>query len=266
MNWFFVGVAGLGALLAGRGLFRKSNQTSAARAAGLEPLGDLTHVPVALQKTALWALADGGFERRIVGGIVARTGGDVEVTAFDLETLRERRGEWAWLPIEPPFRIASVVSIVACKVDRAFPHMLLKCHGQGDQMIDDDLLQRIGSLTKLARDGLGLARSYPAEMPKTLPTAAVSASLPAGWRAYTAAPDLLATMLPAGLATALEHANRRDLVVELLDDLVVVYPAAREVVGPDQFADLTTMALVIVDGVLAASPTVTPRGIDVTTS
>lgn len=264
--WFFIGVAGLASLLVVRGLFRGSSQSSVARASGLEPLGDLTHVPASLQKTALWALSDGGFERRLVGGILARTGGDVTVTAFDLETMRERRGEWAWLPIEPPFRIAPVVSIVVCDIERAFPHILLKCRGQGDQMADDNLLERIGSLPKLARDGLGLARSYAAELPKPLPAKPVALSLPAGWRGYTEAPDLLGKLVEQGLATALERASRRDLVVELLDRLVVIYPAARDVVGPDQFADLTATALQIVDGVLAASPALTPRGIDVTTS
>ena len=267
MNWFFIGgLAGLAALLAGRGMFRRANQSSAARAAGLEPLGDLTHIPPSLQKTALWALADGGFERRVVGGIVSRGGADVTVTAFDLETLRERRGEWAWLPIEPPFRIAPVVSVVVCDVERAFPHILLKRVGQGDQMTDDNLIERIGSLPKLARDGLGLARSYPAELPKPLPEKPITIGMPPGWRGYTRTPDLLGQLLSSGLATALEQANRRDLVVELLDRLVVVYPAARDVVGPDQFADLTSTALQLVDGILAASPAMTPRGIDVTTS
>ncbi|HTL37813.1 MAG TPA: hypothetical protein VL326_32000 [Kofleriaceae bacterium] len=264
--WFFIGVAGLASLLVVRGLIRGTSQSSVARASGLEPLGDLTHVPASLQKTALWALSDGGFERRLVGGILARTGGDVTVTAFDLETMRERRGEWAWLPIEPPFRIAPVVSIVVCDVERAFPHILLKRQGHGDQMNDDNVLERIGNLPKLSRDVLGVGRSYPAELPNPLPPKPASLTLPTGWRAYTEAPDLLGKLLDSGLATALERANRRDLVVELLDRLVVVYPAARDVVGPDQFADLTSTALSIVDGVLAASPALTPRGIDVTTS
>jgi hypothetical protein len=34
------------------------------------------------------------------------------------------------------------------------------------------------------------------------------------------------------------------------------------VVGADAFADLTTTALVIVDGVLACSPALSPRGVE----
>lgn len=270
MPWaLFAGLAAGAAYLAGRAVFRRQGQDAAAHAAGLEPAHDLTHLPVSLQKTALWSLADGGFERRVVTGTLARPSGDVDVTAFDLETLREHRGEWAWLPVDPPFRIGGLVSIAVCEVDRQFPHVLLKRTGRGDELIDDNRIERAGSLTKNVRDRLGMARSYESELPATLPkepVALTSATLPEHWRAYTKAPDLVETLLPAGLKDALERANRRDLVIELIDRLIIVYPAARDVVGADAFADLTTTALVIVDGILAASTPLTPRGVDVTTS
>ena len=85
--------------------------------------------------------------------------------------------------------------------------------------------------------------------------------LPDAWRAYgdpTAAIELVA----AGFGATLDHAGRRDLVIELLDALVIMYPAARDVVGPDAFADLTSTALAIVDGVLACSPALSPRGVE----
>ncbi|NVB81890.1 MAG: hypothetical protein HOV81_26145 [Kofleriaceae bacterium] len=267
MPWSLVaGLVAGAAFLAGRSLFRKQSQESAAHASGLEPAGDLSHLPVTLQHTALWALADGGFERRVVHGRLAREAGDVDVTAFDLETLREHRGEWAWLPLDPPFRIGGVVSVVVCEVEREFPHVLLKRAGRGDEMIDDNRIERLGSLTKNVRDRLGMARSYESELPKDLPKEPAAVTLPDHWRAYTAAPDLVETLLPAGLRDALDRASRRDLVVELLGRLVVVYPAARDVVGSDAFADLTTTALIVVDGVLASSAPLTPRGVDVTTS
>ena len=43
---------------------------------------------------------------------------------------------------------------------------------------------------------------------------------------------------------------------------MIVYPAARDVVGADAFADLTSTALAIVDGVLACSPALSPRGVE----
>ena len=251
--WYLIGGIAAGfAFLAGRGAFRRRHQEAAANAAGLKPVADLTHVPPALQKTALWALADGGFEQRVVRGAISRGAHDLEVTAFDLETLRERRGEWAYLPVEPPFRIGGVVSVVIGDVDRKFPHVLWKRSGRGDKLIDDDLVDRAGSITKLARDGLGLPRSYEAELPVTLPRARLDIELPQDWRAY-GDEAFAKALLARGFAATLERAGRRDLVVELLDSIVVVYPAARDVVGADPFADLTSTALVVIDGVLAAS-------------
>jgi hypothetical protein len=86
-------------------------------------------------------------------------------------------------------------------------------------------------------------------------------ALPAQWRAYGDR-TVLAELAGAGLGVVLERAGRRDLVIELLGSLVVVYPAARGVAGADAFADLTATALALVDGVLARSPRVSPRGME----
>ena len=268
MPWRLIGGLAAGAsFLVGRAVYRRSSQEAAARAAGLQPARDLQHLPQSLQRTALWSLADGGFERRVVHGKLARARGDVALTAFDLETLRERRGEWAWLPVDRRFRVGGVVSVVVCEVDREFPHVLCKRTGRGDELIDDNMLQRLGHIAKSVRDGLGVKRSLPAELPKALPVAALDVAVHEQWRAYSQAPDFVASLLDAGFRATLEQAHRRDLVVELLDRLVVIYPAARDVAGADAFADLTSTALQIVDGVLAATPPLTPRGIEhVTTS
>ena len=262
VDWyFFGGLAAGAAFLASRGAFRRRHQEAAADASGLVPVGDLTHLPATLQRTALWSLAEGGFEGRVVHGALSRGRHDLDVTAFDLETQRERRGEWAYLPVEPPFRIAGTVSIVVCEVDRAFPHVLFKRAGRGDDLLDDDMIERAGSIAKLARGGLGMPSSYPAEMPRTLSPAALDVKLPEHWRVY-GDPVAVDALLAAGFATTLDHGSRRDLVIELLDGLVIVYPAARDVIGPDAFADLTTTALAIADGVLACSPSLSPRGVE----
>jgi hypothetical protein len=261
--WKLIGGIAAGAgYLVGRNVFRRSHQDAAAKAAGLAKADDLSHLPQALQRTALWALSDGGFERRVVHGTLAREHGDIELTAFDLETLRERRGEWAFLPVAPPFRIGGLVSVVVCEVDRRFPHVLLKRAGRGDEMIDDSRVERAMNVAKVIRDRLGVKRSYESEMPDTLPREAIATTLPAHWRVYTRAPELVTSLVAAGLPVTLEAANRRDLVVELFENLVVVYPAARDVAGPDALADLTATALTLADGVLAATPSLTPRGID----
>jgi hypothetical protein len=262
VDWYFYGGLAAGAaFLVSRGSFRRRQQEAAADASGLIPVGGLGHLPPALQRSALWSLAEGGFEGRVVHGALSRGKHDLDVTAFDLETLRERRGEWAYLPVEPPFRIGGTVSIVVCEVDRAFPHMLFKREGRGDDLLADDLGDRATSITKLARGGLGLASSYPAEMPATLATAPLALALPEHWRVY-GDPVAVAQLLAGGFGTTLADAGRRDLVIEMLDALVIVYPAARDVVGPDAFGDLTSTALAITDGVLAASPALSPRGIE----
>lgn len=262
MDWYFLGGLAAGAaFLASRGTLRRRHQEAAANASGLVPVADLTHLPAALQRSALWSLAEGGFESRVVHGALSRGKHDLDVTAFDLETLRERRGEWAYLPVEPPFRIAGTVSIVVCEVDRGFPHVLWKRAGRGDDLADDNMVERAGSIAKLARGGLGMPSSYAAEMPATLSPAALDVKLPEHWRVYGDA-TVVDALLADGFATTLDRAGRRDLVIELLDGLVIVYPAARDVVGADAFADLTTTALVIVDGVLACSPALSPRGVE----
>ena len=250
------------AFLATRGVFRRSHQTAAANAAGLSPAPDLTHLTGSLQKTALWTLSDGGFERRVVHGVLSRKAHDIDVTAFDLETLRERRGEWAWLPLDRPFRIGSVVSVVACEVDRVFPHLLLKRAGGGDDLKADSAIDRVSHVAKVARAGLGMAQSYAAELPRTLTATGLPEALPEHWRAW-GDPTVLGDLLAAGFAATLTHAGRRDLVIELIDTLILVYPASRDVVGPDAFADLTSTALAVTDGVLAASPALSPRGVEV---
>ena len=262
MDWYFLAALGAGAAaLIARGTARRSGQAAAASASGLAPARDLTHLPQALQRTALWNLADGGFESRIVRGTVARARTQIAVTAFDLETLRERRGEWAWLPVEPPFRIAGHVSVVVCELPYRQPHALFKRAGHGDDLADDNAIERAGSLAKTARGALGLPHSYAAEMPE-MPAAPLDLPLPDGWRAYGRAPDAVGRLVVAGLGRTLARANRRDLVVELIDELVVVYPAARDVSGADAFADLAATALDIAEGVVTSSVTITPRGVE----
>ena len=260
--WTLLAVLSAGvAFLASRSVFRRSHQHAAANAAGLSPAPDLTHLTGSLQRTALWTLSDGGFERRVVHGVLSRNAHDIDVTAFDLETLRERRGEWAWLPLDRPFRIGGVVSVVACEVDRAFPHLLLKRAGGGDDLTPDSALDQASHIAKAARVGLMMAQSYAAELPTTLAAAALPPTLPEQWRAY-GDPTVLGELLAAGFAATLAQAGRRDLVIELLDTLILVYPASRDVVGPDAFADLTSTALAVTDGVLAASRALSPRGVE----
>lgn len=261
--WTLYALLGAGvAYLAGRGALAQKRTDASAAAAGLRSVRDVKHLPPILQKTALWTLSDGGFESRVLFGVITREAHDIDVTAFDLETLRERRGEWAWLPVATPFRIGGVVSVVACEVDRAFSHVLLKRVGAGDDLPEDAAIERALHVAKAARAALGMPTTYPAELPKTLAPAELTVpGLPDDWRAYGDA-DALTSLLSNGFATTLERAGRRDLVVELIGSLVVIYPAMRDVVGADAVADLTSTALAFTEGALASSRAISPRGIE----
>lgn len=261
--WTLYALLGAGvAYLAGRGALAQRRTEASAAAAGLRTVRDVKHLPATLQETALWTLSDGGFESRVLFGVITRDAHDIDLTAFDLETLRDRRGEWAWLPVAMPFRIGGVVSVVACEVDRAFPHLLLKRVGAGDDLPKDTAIERALHVAKAARVALGMPGAYPAELPNTLaPEELPPMGLPDGWRAYGDA-DTLASLLANGFATTLERAGRRDLIVEMLGTLVVIYPAMRDVVGADAVADLTTTALAITEGALASSRSLSPRGIE----
>jgi hypothetical protein len=141
---------------------------------------------------------------------------------------------------------------------------LLKRVGAGDDLPKDQMIERVLDVAKLVRVGVGMSSAYPSELPKTLPVERIEAAgLPDGWRAYGDA-ELLATLLAAGFAATLEQSGRRDLVIELIASLVIVYPAMRDVVGADAVADLTTTALALTDGVLASSPALSPRGVEKT--
>ncbi len=254
-------IAAGGLFLAGRAGLRRGQQAFAAAASGLAPARDLSHLPGELGRTALWCLSDGGFERRIVHGMLSRGGYDVAVTGFDLETLRERRGEWAYLPVEPPFRIGGVVSVILCEVDRTFPHVLLKRAGTGDLLQADSVIDRASHIAKSARAAFGVPSSVPAELPPTLSPAPLVPSPAPQWRAY-GDPVVVQDLIAGGLAAALAAADRRDLVIELLGSMIVVYPAARDVDGADAFADLTATALAVCDGIIAASAVLSPRGVE----
>ncbi len=139
MFWSFI-AAGAGVLaLAAR-------QRAAATAARSTRLGmtarpDLTEVPSELQRTALWTLTEGGTERGVVGGVLSLAAHDVEITCFDLAEHRRLRLEWAWLDVATPFRLHTPLTIVACRIPRQLPHLLIKRAGPADTIAPRDVEQ-----------------------------------------------------------------------------------------------------------------------------
>jgi hypothetical protein len=221
---FFLGIGGGFAALAIGALLRKRARDEAAAATGLAP-ADLTHLPATLQETALWRLADGGFESGVLAGEMHRGSVDIGVTAFELETLRERRGEWAFLPVDVPFRIDGRMRVAVFRIARRFPHTLLKRSGPADRLPDRTLFERATNTGAAVRHLLGAAEGVESELPPGLPPRALDVKLPEGWRAYGADAVFVTELLKEPLVATLAEEGSVDEVIELLDDLIVVYHA-----------------------------------------
>lgn len=258
MDWAFLALFfGGAAAYAWRQSHEERQATARARALGLAPARDLTHLPGGLPGSALWHLADGGFEGRVLRGKISTDADDVDLTAFDLETLRERRGEWAYLPVERPFRLRGVVTVVVSALPGPVPHILCKHDGRGDELTNDDWIERELSVAKSARQKLGLAAHHPAELPANL--AENARALSPGWRAYVRDEIAFAELVQPCLAPALARVQMRDLVIELLDHSLIAYPATRDALGVDGFAELCSAAARVTAAVRRALAT-GPRG------
>lgn len=260
MDWAFLALFfGGAAAYAWRQSHEERQARGRARALGLAPARDLTHLPSGLPATALWHLADGGFESRVLRGKVSTGTDDVDLTAFDLETLRERRGEWAYLPVERPFRLRGVVTVVVSALPGPVPHILCKHDGRGDELASDDWIERELSVAKSARQKLGLASHHPAELPAGLAEKPRTLSASPGWRVYARDDIAFAELVQACLGPALARVQMRDLVVELVDHALVAYPATRDALGVDGFGELCSAAARLTAEVRRALA-VTPRG------
>lgn len=258
MDWSFLAfVAGGIALLAWRARGEVAQRGERGERTGLAPARDLSHLPPGLLGSALWQLCDGGFERRVLRGTMSSGTADIEVTAFDLETLRERRGEWAYLPVERPFRIRGVVTVAVCELPGPLPHLMCKREGRGDDLRPDDWLERETSVTKGARDALGLEHKQAAELPSGLAASARVVPGVTGWRAYASDEVMFGELMRGGLAEVLADVEMRDLVIELVDHALIAYPATRDALGTQSFAELCDAAVRAASAVkkaLAPSP------------
>ena len=259
MDWLFFTVmgGGLGVLAAAARRRAAATRHRIARL-GMSARADLTRIPVELQHTALWALTLGGTEHSVVGGRLSLAAHDLDVTCFDLEDLRHKGLEWGWLDVATPFRLHTPLSIVACTLPRALPHVLVKRAGAADRI--EPRASETG--------GRGAARlvdmkPFAAPPPATLARDTVDVPLEPGWRAWAdpaagdAARHLLAALGP-GLEAA---AHDRELVIETVGPLLVAYVASGAPLAADGLEDLVDVAAPACERVLAATPDLDPRGV-----
>ncbi|MCE9579929.1 MAG: hypothetical protein K8W52_42825 [Deltaproteobacteria bacterium] len=275
MFWSFI-AAGSGVLALAA---RQRGAATAARSTrlGMTPRPDLTEVPSELQGTALWALTEGGTERGVVGGVLSLAAHDVEITCFDLEDHRRLRFEWAWLDVATPFRLHTPLTIVACRIPRALPHLLIKRAGPGDTIAPraaEHALRAgpVGAPVLVDAIALGAAahvaraltefKDMAEAAPKTLGREALAITLPADWRAWgpPAATDddrRLASALIGDGALAPEH----ELVIETLGPLILAYVASSGPLAGAPLDEVVDAAIAVCERALAKTPVLGPRGV-----
>jgi hypothetical protein len=268
---FLVLVGGGFAALAAGAIMRRRARDEAAEATGLLP-ADLSHLPAVLRETVLWKMCDGGFESGVLAGELHRGTVDVEVTAFELETLRERRGEWAYLPIDQPFRVDGKLRVVVFRLPRVFPHLVLKRKGDADLLPKRTPFEVLATPTAAARMLLGLGEGVESERPDGVPFDRLDAPrLPELWRAYGTDAVFLTEMLREPLVSTLAEEGSPDQVIELLGDMVVVYHArerrmrdfgdAGETPWPRMAQYLIDDGLQVVDAIAKVTAAADARGV-----
>jgi hypothetical protein len=244
---------------------------------GMTTRADLLEVPSELQATALWTLTEGGTETSVVGGVLSLAAHDVDITCFDLAEQRRLRFEWAWLDVATPFRLHAPLTVIACRLPRRLPHLIVKRAGPADTIAPRDFeapsRARIGGVGDVL-DGIALgaaarvARSLTefkdaAEAPpRTIDRAALAVALPGGWRAWgpPGATDE-DRRLAAALVGDAELAPERELVIETLGPLIAVYVASGGPLIGGALDDVLDAAIAVCERALAATAVHGPRGV-----
>jgi hypothetical protein len=290
VDWLFLALmaGGLGSLAIGARRRAAGTGRRSARL-GMTPRADLTRIPAEMQRTVLWTLCDGGTERSVVGGRLSLAAQDIDVTCFDLEDLRRKRFQWAWLDVAAPFRLHTPLTVVACTVPRRLPHLLIKRAGPADRIEPRDhersesrtalvttrgaaVAGAAGDLLDAATTGLATRAAFKlvefgnaAEAPpRTLARDTLAVEIDGPWRAW-AGPDAGEDIrrLVAALGHGLEiDARDRELVVETLGPLVLAYAASGGPLAEGDIEDLVDAAVGVCERALAATPDLGPRGVE----
>lgn len=236
-----IAIIGTGAGLA---VFRTRRSRSMRRLAGRAGLSfalrGLESVPLAFQSTVLFLASDGGHERDVAYG--TRQIGDHKVRfwAFAFAFQRDVRGEWCYVETEPPFALRGPTTVLCYEQPVEFQHIVIKRRGRSDTIGAGDL-DFAKNVASLAREALGDHRGVGVEVPPALAKTALEVSeLSAEYLVF--GPDDVYTnrVLPSEARQLLlsPAAGSRELVVELVGRLVVLYPASG---GPLSAGD--TMAM-----------------------
>jgi len=224
---------------------------------GMAPRRDLSHLPEELQRTALWALCDGGVEHSVVGGQLSLAAHDIDVTVFVLEGLRRRRNECAVLDVEPPFLIDPEVTVVVCRLPvRAVPHVLIKRVLAGPGGDELPALHGVAGFARRTQVAwVDPPRSIGREPVIQHPSVVPSAGRWVVWSSDADATRALIGSDPSWLRQLAYHD-----VIEIIGSLVVVYTTGGAL-DDDGVDDYVAAATAVCERVLSRTPELAPRGV-----
>ena len=265
LNLLLVIAAGFGFLLV-RHRYRMASHRRLAARRDLEyaPRG-LADLPAQLQATVLFAIADGGHEHDVVSGNLNIGEDSVPFSSFEFAFQRDVRGEWAYLTTDPPFRLSSPVTVLAYQLPREFAHHLVKRRGISEKLADGDG-EIYKSVASVAREASGIERAVAVPPPATLVNAGGpkhSATISRDYLIWAESPEQAASVLPAPTIAFLESeaAGDKELVVELLGPLLLIYCASAAALSEADSMAMSSFADELCRRILASTAPYGPRGV-----
>ena len=136
---------------------RKRRRLAAERGLQYSARG-LEEIPVELQQTVLFTIADGCHERDVVSGTLTIAEESVRFWSFEMSFQRDIRGEWAYVTTNPAFRLHSPATVLVYELDRHFAQLVAKRRGPAD-IVSGEMNKLYKSVASVAREASGIDRA-----------------------------------------------------------------------------------------------------------
>lgn len=224
----------------------------------------LQEAPRALQATALFAAFDGGHERDVLSGSPVLADESVPMHLFSFRSQREIRGERAILMTRPPFAVAGSTTVITYELPRKLGHILVKRTGPSDHVLDVMVAAPDG-ITAVAREASGIDRVVRVEPPPGLGGDAIDVGAADGaYRAWAESHEHARAVFTADIGRYLcsQAAGTGEWVIEVLDDLLIVYCARDGDLSEDRILAMNEFTDELCRRILRATLTATPRGME----
>jgi len=245
-----------GGLLLARFWMQSSRREQLANDRGLDYVQrGLAHLPSEFLRTVLFSVGDGGHESHVAAGTVTIGDQSIPHSVFELQLQRDVRGEWAYLATSPAFRIHSPTTVLAYTLDRDFRHTVIKRRGPSLIVAENDV-EAFTSLAGLLRDISGIERAMQVEPPNGIDQTAIPfESLGEEYFVWSAHAESARTALGENVQELLMSAKAggRDLTIELLGPLVIIYCASDGRLSADDVMSASAFADELCERLLASS-------------